>query len=49
VDPEVGGGRQVGRPGRGRAATAEQLRPSPEGIPSTVLGKDLADKLKAAF
>jgi len=28
-------------------ATAEQLRPSPEGIPSAVLGKDLADKLGA--
>ncbi|MFL6193446.1 MAG: FtsX-like permease family protein [Thermoanaerobaculia bacterium] len=28
-------------------ATAEQLRPTPEGIPSTVLGKDLADRLKA--
>jgi lipoprotein-releasing system permease protein len=28
-------------------ATAEQLRPSPEGIPSGVLGKDLADRLGA--
>jgi lipoprotein-releasing system permease protein len=28
-------------------ATAEQLRPSPEGIPSAVLGKDLAEKLGA--
>ncbi len=35
-------------PGGGQlTATAEQLRPSPEGIPSTVLGKDLADRLKA--
>ena len=35
-------------PGGGQlTATAEQLRPSAEGIPSTVLGKDLADKLKA--
>lgn len=35
-------------PGGGQlTATAEQLRPSPEGIPSTVLGKDLADKLAA--
>jgi lipoprotein-releasing system permease protein len=28
-------------------ATADQLRPSPEGIPSGVLGKDLADRLGA--
>jgi lipoprotein-releasing system permease protein len=28
-------------------ATAEQLRPSPDGIPSGVLGKDLAEKLGA--
>ncbi|HEV8579395.1 MAG TPA: ABC transporter permease [Thermoanaerobaculia bacterium] len=35
-------------PGGGQlAATAEQLRPSPEGIPSAVLGKDLAEKLAA--
>lgn len=35
-------------PGGGQlTATAEQLRPTPEGIPSTVLGKDLADKLGA--
>lgn len=35
-------------PGGGQlTATAEQLRPSAEDIPSTVLGKDLADKLKA--
>jgi lipoprotein-releasing system permease protein len=35
-------------PGGGQlTATAEQLRPSPEGIPSVVLGKDLADKLGA--
>jgi len=27
------------------AATAEQLRPSPQGIPAAVLGKDLAEKL----
>jgi lipoprotein-releasing system permease protein len=29
------------------SATAAQLRPSPEGLPSAVLGKDLADKLGA--
>ena len=35
-------------PGGGQlTATAQQLRPSADGIPSTVLGKDLADKLKA--
>jgi lipoprotein-releasing system permease protein len=35
-------------PGGGQlTATAEQLRPSPEGIPSGVLGKDLADRLGA--
>jgi lipoprotein-releasing system permease protein len=35
-------------PGGGQlTATAEQLRPTPEGIPSAVLGKDLADKLGA--
>lgn len=35
-------------PGGGQlAATAAQLQPTPEGIPSTVLGKDLADKLGA--
>jgi lipoprotein-releasing system permease protein len=35
-------------PGGGQlTATAEQLRPSPEGIPSAVLGKDLAEKLGA--
>jgi lipoprotein-releasing system permease protein len=28
-------------------ATAEQLRPSPQGIPAAVLGKDLAEKLAA--
>ncbi len=35
-------------PGGGQlTATAEQLRSSPEGIPSGVLGKDLADRLGA--
>jgi lipoprotein-releasing system permease protein len=35
-------------PGGGQlTATAEQLRETPEGIPSAVLGKDLADKLGA--
>jgi len=35
-------------PGGGQlTATAEQLRPGPDGIPSTVLGKDLADRLGA--
>jgi lipoprotein-releasing system permease protein len=35
-------------PGGGQlTATAEQLRPGPEGIPSGVLGKDLADRLGA--
>ncbi len=35
-------------PGGGQlTATAAQLQPTPEGIPSTVLGKDLADKLGA--
>jgi len=35
-------------PGGGQlTATAEQLRPTPEGIPSAVLGKDLADRLGA--
>jgi lipoprotein-releasing system permease protein len=35
-------------PGGGQlTATPEQLRPSPDGIPSGVLGKDLADRLGA--
>jgi lipoprotein-releasing system permease protein len=35
-------------PGGGQlTATADQLRPSPAGIPSAVLGKDLADRLGA--
>jgi lipoprotein-releasing system permease protein len=35
-------------PGGGQlTATAGQLRPTPEGIPSAVLGKDLADRLGA--